>query len=95
LLGFRKSSSGCIESIITINMLRPRIVRALPSLRRSIHRLPPLEQFQNGIPGLLTPDGFRIAWTEYQGMMLEKLNALTVGTYTRLLIASEWSPNAS
>ncbi|KFY28159.1 hypothetical protein V493_03069 [Pseudogymnoascus sp. VKM F-4281 (FW-2241)] len=61
-------------------MLRPRVIRALPTLRRSIHRLPPLEKFQEGIPGLLTQDGFRIAWTEYQGLMLEKLNALTVGS---------------
>jgi hypothetical protein len=38
-----------------------------------------MEKFQEGIPGLFTPDGFRIAWTEYQGMMLEKLNALTAG----------------
>lgn len=67
------------NSITTIKMLRPRITRALPTLRRSIHRLPPLEKFQDGIPGLFTPGGFRIAWTEYQSLMLEKLNALTVG----------------
>ena len=48
-------------------------------MRRSIHKLPSLPQFEEGIDGLLTKDGFRIAWTEYQGMMLEKLNALTVG----------------
>lgn len=56
------------------------IPRLVPLQRRSIHQLPPLEQFQDGIPGLMTPDGFRIAWTEYQSLMLEKLNALTAGT---------------
>ena len=66
---------------MSFTMLRPRIARALPSMRRSIHRLPPMEQFENGIPGLFTADGFRIAWTEYQGMMLEKLNALTAGKF--------------
>lgn len=62
--------------------LRPQVARAsraAPSMRRSIHKLPSLPQFEEGIDGLLTKDGFRIAWTEYQGMMLEKLNALTVG----------------
>ena len=73
-------------------MLRPRIIRALPTLRRSIHRLPPLEKFQEGIPGLLTQDGFRIAWTEYQGLMLEKLNALTVGAYSLIWPLQSLSP---
>jgi Fe-Mn family superoxide dismutase len=38
-----------------------------------------MEHFQNGIPGLLTPEGFRLAYTDYQTLMLEKLNALTAG----------------
>lgn len=67
-------------------MLRPRLPRIAVSLRRSLHRLPPLEQFENGIPGLFTKDGFRIAWTEYQGLMLEKLNALTAGIYISVCI---------
>jgi Fe-Mn family superoxide dismutase len=40
-----------------------------------------MEHFQNGIPGLYTSDGFRLAYTDYQGLMLEKLNALTAGTF--------------
>ncbi|KAI9732062.1 MAG: hypothetical protein M1818_007657 [Claussenomyces sp. TS43310] len=62
----------------------PRAVLSAPRLaapqRRSIHHLPPLDHFRDGIPGLFTPEGFRIAWTEYQGLMLEKLNALTAGS---------------
>jgi Fe-Mn family superoxide dismutase len=65
-------------------MLRPRILPRIAlsprSFRRSIHRLPPLEQFEEGIPGLFTPDGFRVAWTEHQTLMIDKLNALTAGT---------------
>jgi Fe-Mn family superoxide dismutase len=60
-------------------MLRPRLPRLALALRRSIHRVPPMEHLRNGIPGLLTPEGFRLAYTDYQTLMLEKLNALTAG----------------
>lgn len=33
-----------------------------------------------GIPGLLTPESFDMAWTQYQSMMIDKLNSLTQGT---------------
>ncbi|KAK3941537.1 Manganese/iron superoxide dismutase [Diplogelasinospora grovesii] len=74
-------------------MLRPRLrIPRIPQLglsrpaaqplllRRSMHYLPPLDEISNGVPGLLSPEGFDIAWTQYQTLMLEKLNALTAGT---------------
>lgn len=67
--------------------LAPRIGRALfkqPSFfayRRSIHSVPPLDQnfSKEGVPGLLSVDGFNIAWTQYQEMMVQGLNRLLVG----------------
>ncbi|KAL3423927.1 37S ribosomal protein S26, mitochondrial [Phlyctema vagabunda] len=62
-------------------MLRPRLPRIALGLRRSLHQMPPLKHdFTRGVPGLLSADGFSIAWTEYQGLMLEHLNRLTVDT---------------
>ncbi|KAI9829505.1 MAG: hypothetical protein M1819_006325 [Sarea resinae] len=57
-----------------------------PSIQQSrrIHHVPPLthdEAFKkDGVPGLLSAEGFDIAWTQYQGLMVEKLNLLTGGT---------------
>lgn len=36
---------------------------------------------QHGIPGLMSPDGFDLAWNQYQAMMVDKLNLLTGGMY--------------
>nr|POE63263.1 putative 37s ribosomal protein s26b, mitochondrial [Quercus suber] len=51
--------------------------------QRSLHGVPPLgfdKQFaEHGIPGLLSADAFRMAWTQYQGMIIAKLNELTAG----------------
>lgn len=58
----------------------PRVGLARPALRRSMHHIPPLpHDFREGVPGLLSPDGFDMAWTQYMTVMLEKLNALTAG----------------
>jgi hypothetical protein len=78
----RKSRSRSAWVHQSTTMLRPRLPRLAFSLRRSIHRVPPLEHFRNGIPGLLTPDGFQLAYTDYQSLMLEKLNALTAGMFS-------------
>ncbi|KAJ9133986.1 hypothetical protein NKR23_g10403 [Pleurostoma richardsiae] len=69
-------------------MFRPRlrIPRAAagfarPPLRRSMHHLPPLpHDFREGVPGLLSAEGFDMAWTQHMTLMLEKLNALIAGT---------------
>jgi hypothetical protein len=69
--------------LLNTTMLRPtlpRIGRALGTFRRSLHSVPPLtHNFQEGVPGLLSPNGFDMAWTQYQNLMVEKLNVLTAG----------------
>ena len=71
-------------------MLRPRLrvprqvfglgMRPMVNARRSIHHVPELpHDYSQGVPNLMSPGGFSIAWTEYMKLMVEKLNALTVG----------------
>ncbi|KAK2741247.1 hypothetical protein FQN57_005709 [Myotisia sp. PD_48] len=52
--------------------------------RRAYHRVPKLQHNdlfkQNGIPGLLSPEGYELAWLQYQTYLVEKLNGLTQGT---------------
>ncbi|KAL1966398.1 hypothetical protein VTN77DRAFT_4540 [Rasamsonia byssochlamydoides] len=51
---------------------------------RGLHRVPQLrhgEHFrQHGVPDLLSPEGFDFAWTQYQTLMVDKLNLLTQDT---------------
>ncbi|KAJ4170463.1 hypothetical protein NW754_006601 [Fusarium falciforme] len=72
-------------------MFRPRLraprlafglgLRSTVNARRSIHHVPELQHdFSQGVPNLMSPGGFAIAWTEYMKLAIEKLNALTVGT---------------
>lgn len=42
-----------------------------------------LHDFSEGVPNLMSPAGFQIAWTDYMGLMVEKLNALTAGKSSR------------
>ncbi len=37
---------------------------------------------RHGVPGLLSPAGFQIAWTEYQRLLVNKLNDLTANDET-------------
>lgn len=37
---------------------------------------------KNGIPELMSPEGFDLAWSQYQAMMVDKLNLLTGGMCT-------------
>ncbi|SLM36220.1 fe superoxide dismutase [Lasallia pustulata] len=54
------------------------------SQRRSLHQVPQLTHgatfAKDGVEGVLSPGGFDIAWTQYQGHMVHKLNQLTSGT---------------
>lgn len=72
-------------------MFRPRLraprlasglgLRSTVNARRSIHHVPELQHdFSQGVPNLMSPGGFAIAWTEYMKLTVEKLNALTAGT---------------
>jgi Fe-Mn family superoxide dismutase len=69
-------------------MLRPtlpRIGRSLRTFHRSLHSVPPLtHNFREGVPGLLSPNGFDMAWTQYQSLMVEKLNVLIAGMSTSI-----------
>ncbi|KAJ9663423.1 hypothetical protein H2201_005631 [Coniosporium apollinis] len=78
---------------------------ASPPQRRRIHHVPKLindEQHDfknNGVPGLLSPDAFEIAWTHRQAMLVDKLNTLTQGTPEHnaqtkaLILSSARDPN--
>ena len=58
---------------------------SVPSLRRSIHHIPPLSHdFKDGVPGLLSAGGFDMAWNQYMALMMEKLNNLTAGAFLPL-----------
>lgn len=80
---------------IKTTMLRPRLriprcssllrrpATQMPFRFRPYHTIPTLPQFKNpdeGVPGLLSPEGFHLAWTEYMEFVINKLNGLTSGT---------------
>ncbi len=71
------------NTIILSTMLRPLLPRTrhgLRAFRRSLHSVPMLNSaFNDGVPGLLSPAGFDIAWTQYQSLMVDKLNNLVAG----------------
>ncbi|KAH9860797.1 hypothetical protein J1614_012130 [Plenodomus biglobosus] len=56
----------------------------IPSFTRNTYSVPSLNNHialqQNGIPGLLTPGGFKTAYTDYQQHMIDELNESTAGT---------------
>ncbi|KAG9244584.1 superoxide dismutase [Calycina marina] len=76
-------------------MPRPRFARLglslgsiKPSIRpvrtpcRSLFTVPPIENLEkmvNGIPEFLSPAAVDMAWTQYQGYMIERLNNLVAG----------------
>jgi Fe-Mn family superoxide dismutase len=56
-------------------------LRASVNARRSLHQVPTLpHDYSQGVPNLMSPGGFAIAWSDYMALMVEKLNALTAGT---------------
>jgi Fe-Mn family superoxide dismutase len=55
-----------------------------------MHHIPPLpHDFRDGVPGLLSPEGFDMAWTQYMTLMLEKLNSLTAGRSPSFSVTGE------
>ncbi len=54
------------------------------------HRIPTLPHdetyAEHGVDGFLSPEGYDLAWTQYQSMMIEKLNTLTMGMLQCLLL---------
>lgn len=52
---------------------------------RRIHAVPSVGKYdtefkEEGVPGLLTPESYNIAWTDYQKLMVSKLNTSLAGT---------------
>ncbi|KAK8020713.1 hypothetical protein PG990_005851 [Apiospora arundinis] len=67
-----------------VRIPRVRIAQAQPLMqRRSLHQVP-IPEFSSaqGIPKLLSPDGFHLAYTDYMQLLVDKLNAL-VGVIPR------------
>ncbi|PTB65411.1 Fe superoxide dismutase [Trichoderma citrinoviride] len=51
------------------------------SARRSLHSVPLLpHDYSQGVPNLMSPGGFALAWTDYMTVTLDKLNAMIAGT---------------
>merc|ERR1712054_562635 len=49
-----------------------------PLQRRDPPKLAHQDRFtRDGIPGLLSPEAFKIAWIDYQRLMVEKLDEIT------------------
>ncbi|KAM0802700.1 Manganese/iron superoxide dismutase [Usnea florida] len=68
----------CRPLIQTQCLCRPK------TQRRRLHKVPQLvhnETFsKDGVPGMLSSDGFDLAWHQYQGHVVDRLNRLTAGT---------------
>ncbi|PYH42672.1 mitochondrial 37S ribosomal protein mS42 [Aspergillus saccharolyticus JOP 1030-1] len=65
--------------------LTQKSVSALPRIQsRAIHRVPQLafqEQYEKeGVPGFLSPEAYDFSWTQYQSLLVDKLNLLTQDT---------------
>lgn len=65
-----------IRLIGQINIFRRRTERRLHQVPLLTHQAY-LEE--NGLPGVLSKEGFDLAWNQYQGYMVAKLNAMTEG----------------
>ncbi|KAI0432142.1 Manganese/iron superoxide dismutase [Xylaria sp. FL1042] len=71
-------------------MLRPRLripqagalLRRTSLFTRSEHTVAVLDQFKhhNAVPGLLSPAGYSIAWTQYMEHITSRLNRMVAGT---------------
>ncbi|KAI1926592.1 hypothetical protein LOZ65_002522 [Ophidiomyces ophidiicola] len=81
--------------MISQRLLRPQLgLRAGASTRtllsqthgRKLHSVPKLTYYnifkENGVPGVLSPSGFHMAWDQYQGYLVDKLNEMTAGRPT-------------
>lgn len=56
---------------------------ALRFQARGLHRIPQLQHDayykENGVPEFMSPEAFDFSWTQYQTLLVEKLNLLTQG----------------
>ena len=60
---------------------------------RGLHGVPTLSSGQtyqqHGVPDLISPEGYDLAWNQYQGLMIDKLNEMTQG------VPPSYAPTAS
>jgi hypothetical protein len=65
---------------------------------RRLHSVPPLgddQKFETGgVPGLLSPEAFNIAYNDYQAHVVNKLNQYTAGTNDPPQFPVMWTPMA-
>lgn len=74
-------SSGSATAILT--QYQTQCLYNPKTQRRRVHIVPYIkhnETFQkDGVPGMLSKDGFDLAWTQYHGNLVDRLNKLTAG----------------
>lgn len=84
-LNLRASANGSSSngSFNTINSVANNKSSGF-SARRSLHTVPLLpHDYSQGVPNLMSPGGFALAWTDYMTVTLDKLNAMIAGTFLR------------
>jgi hypothetical protein len=84
LVGIPSSMVSCAPRETAAHAITSSQNGALPRFQlRGIHHVPQLTHDatfrKEGVPDLLSAEGFDLAWTQYQGRMVEKLNNLTAG----------------
>ena len=61
-------------------------ISAIRSQARGLHRIPQLQHDayykENGVPEFMSPEAFDFSWTQYQTLLVDKLNLLTQGWST-------------
>ncbi|KAL4804861.1 Manganese/iron superoxide dismutase [Aspergillus unguis] len=72
-------------SLRAASALSQKPISALPRFQtRGLHQVPNLIHAGyyrvNGVPELLSPEAYDFSWTQYQGLLLDKLNLLTQDT---------------
>ncbi|KAI9714512.1 MAG: hypothetical protein M1820_000473 [Bogoriella megaspora] len=65
-----------MQSFTTIRTVLVHRLHTVPTLVQSISH----QWEKNGVGELLDPISFKTAWTDYQGLMVQKINDLVVGT---------------
>ncbi|KAE8150539.1 Manganese/iron superoxide dismutase [Aspergillus avenaceus] len=73
------------STLRAVSPLTQKPISALPRFQfRGLHHVPKLThdaQFKaSGVPQLLSPEAFDFAWTQYQSLLINKLNLLTQDT---------------
>ncbi|KAL9096161.1 MAG: hypothetical protein Q9165_001684 [Trypethelium subeluteriae] len=73
---------SCLRSTAQSWKRRPRIPRLVQA--RLLHNVPTLNHDkqwkEHGVGDLLDPQSYKLAWTDYQSLMVQKINDLTIGT---------------